>query len=108
MRVVVVRAVERREELAPGVLAVHEDVVVEEALRLDPSSEYFHRERIRALGYLGDRSGAWNAFQDCRDGLGAKGLDPGPETMALVERAVGVSASRSSGEVEDGPNSPRC
>lgn len=81
--------------------ADHERVLrsTEEALRLDPSSEYFHRERIRALGYLGDRSGAWNAFQDCRDGLGAKGLDPGPETMALVERAVGVSASRSSGEV---------
>jgi DNA-binding SARP family transcriptional activator len=90
--------------------ADHEGVLrsTEEALRLDPSSEYFHRERIRALGELGDRGGAWNAYQDCRDGLRAKGLDPAPETVALVERAVGVSTSGSSGDVERAAKSSRC
>lgn len=59
-------------------------------LLLDPSIETFHRERIRALWELGDRTGAARAYQRCLDVLRSEyGFEPGAETVELGRRALG-------------------
>ena len=90
--------------------AGHEQVVhyTEEALRIDPSCEFFHHERIRAYGDLGDRGGAWRAYQECLDGLRLKGLDPAPETLALVQRAVGITNRNDRSGGDDHIEPPQC
>lgn len=59
----------------------------ERALRLEPTSEPALRMRLRSLALAGDRNGALACFDRFRRDLTEQlGIEPGPETLALVER----------------------
>jgi DNA-binding SARP family transcriptional activator len=56
------------------------------ALAIDPVSEPGVRAALRCLVLAGDRAGALELFERFRARLAAEGVEPGPETRAMVER----------------------
>lgn len=56
------------------------------ALAVDPGSEPALRSALRHRALAGDRAGALELFDRFRTGLGEMGVEPGEETLALVER----------------------
>jgi DNA-binding SARP family transcriptional activator len=56
------------------------------ALALDPGSEPALRSALRHRALAGDRAGALELFDRFRAGLGESGVEPGEDTLALVER----------------------
>jgi hypothetical protein len=56
------------------------------ALAIDPGSEPALRSALRYRALAGDRTGALELFDRFRAGLGESGVEPGEDTLALVER----------------------
>ena len=56
------------------------------ALAVDPGSEDALRSAIRHRAHAGDRAGALELFERFLGSLGEVGMEPGEETLALVER----------------------
>jgi DNA-binding SARP family transcriptional activator len=56
------------------------------ALAIDPGSEPALRAALRYRALAGDRTGALELFDRFRAGLGDAGVEPGEDTLALVER----------------------
>jgi DNA-binding SARP family transcriptional activator len=56
------------------------------ALGIDPGSEPALRSAVRHRALAGDRTGALELFDRFRAGLGEAGVEPGEDTLALVER----------------------
>jgi DNA-binding SARP family transcriptional activator/EAL domain-containing protein (putative c-di-GMP-specific phosphodiesterase class I) len=63
----------------------------ERLVRLEPYRESAHQLLIEVLGRAGDRAGALAAYQRCRAVLRSElGLDPSPDTDAVLQRALGA------------------
>lgn len=58
----------------------------ERAVLVDPGSEAALRSALRSRALLGDRAGALELFDRFQDSMGEIGMEPGPETLALVDR----------------------
>ncbi len=58
----------------------------ERAVVIDPTSEAALRSALRARALSGDRAGALELFDRFRASMGAMGVEPSQETLALVER----------------------
>ena len=56
------------------------------ALAIDPASEPALRSTLRHRALAGDRAGALDLFERFRAEAGESGVEPGEETLALVER----------------------
>ncbi len=58
----------------------------ERAVLVDPGSELALRSALRSRALLGDRAGALELFDRFHASVGEMGMEPGQETLALVER----------------------
>jgi DNA-binding SARP family transcriptional activator len=58
----------------------------ERAVFVDPGSEVALRSALRSRALLGDRAGALELFDRFQDGMREIGMEPGQETVALVDR----------------------
>jgi DNA-binding SARP family transcriptional activator len=58
----------------------------ERAVLIDPGSESALRSALRSRSLLGDRAGALELFDRFHASVGEMGMEPGQETVALVER----------------------
>ena len=78
--------VRRAEALCRAGSAQQASGVAGRALTLDPTSEPALRTALRCLALAGDRAGALELFDRFSARLGEIGVEPGEETLALVER----------------------
>jgi DNA-binding SARP family transcriptional activator len=78
--------VRRAEALCRAGSAQQANSVAGRALTLDPTSEPALRTALRCLALAGDRAGALELFDRFSVRLGEIGVEPGDETLALVER----------------------
>ena len=70
--------------------------VAERLVRAEPFSEPAHQLRISVLADAHDRAGALKAYEHCRAVLGAElGVEPSPDTEAVLRRALGRRIARS-------------
>jgi DNA-binding SARP family transcriptional activator len=78
--------VQRAEALCRAGSAQQASGVAGRALALDPTSEPAVRSAVRCLALAGDRAGALDLFDRFSIRLSEVGLEPGEETLALVDR----------------------
>lgn len=93
------RAVELLEKIINARLADRHYIdaipFLQRLLSLEPWREVAHRQLIEAYARLGNVDAAQAAYQACRDQLiEALGIDPMPETVALYEQVVAMTAQQ--------------